>query len=107
MKRRAFDAMDVIARLFDAAHADQSDEDYGEDGDSTALVPKAPSPPGDPRLGMRMLARLVADEARRGEAPEALAARSAAAAGGGAPRRRRKEPIRAVAARDQVKARTA
>lgn len=105
MKRRAFDAMDLLARLFDAAHTGQDDEDHGEDGDSTDLTPKAPPPPGDPRLGMRVLARLVADEARRGEAPEALAARFSGEAGSGAPRRRRKEPIRVFAARDQAKVR--
>ena len=105
MKRRAFNALDLLARLFDAAHVDPDEEINAEDRDSTDLTPGAPPPPGDPRLGMRVLARLVADELRRGEHAEALAARSAAESSTGAPRRRRKEPIRAFAATGQAKAR--
>ena len=86
MKRRALDAIDLLARLFDAAHMEDDHDE--EDGDSTDLAPGAPPPPGDPRLGMRVLARLVAVETAAG-----------------APRRRRREPIRAFATPSQAKLR--
>lgn len=99
MKRRAGDPLDWLGRFFDAAWAEVEDEEIeAEEGDDTAEeVAPAPPPPGDPRVGMRVLARLVADAARQGEGPETLAARAAAETAG-APRRRRKEPIRAFAA---------
>lgn len=103
MKRRALDAMDLLARLFEVAHADHEGEEEGGDPDEAS--PGSAPPPGDPRLGMRVLARLIADEARRGEAPAALAASSATGAGAGAPRRRRKDPIRAFAAQDLARVR--
>lgn len=105
MKRRSRDAVDLLARLFDAARVDEDvdeEEDDGRDDD----LPRQPPPPGDPRQGARILARLIADEARRGEAAEALSTRAAAEANTGAPRRRRKGPIRAFTASALARARS-
>lgn len=73
MRRRALDTMDLLARLFDVGRAGLGDEEQTDEGDLKGVTPSAPPPSGDPRLGMRVLARLIADEARRGEAPDALA----------------------------------